>query len=88
MTQIVKNKPIEPSQQDLVMQMVMSNIPALAPGNDYLAQDLIGKDAWTAFSTGSRIALGTVISELVENRRLPITFAGKTKSNKCLYQLD
>ncbi|MES2502288.1 MAG: DUF1413 domain-containing protein [Pseudomonadota bacterium] len=88
MTQILQNKPVVPTQHDLVIQMVMSNISALVSGNDYSAQDLIGKDAWSSFSKGSRIALGTLISELVQNNHLPIKFAGKTKSNKCLYQLE
>ena len=88
MTQNLKNKPVVQSQDDLVIQMVMNNIPELVRGKDYLAKDLIGKNVWSTHSTGSRIALGTVISDLAENRHLPIIFAGKTTSNKNLYQLE
>ncbi len=88
MTQILKNKSDEPSQSDLVIKTIMSNIPALVRGNDYLAQDLIGPDVWATFSKGMRIGLGSVVYELVENKLLPLTFAGKTKSNKCRYRLN
>ena len=88
MTQILKNKHDELSQNELIVQTILSNIPALTRGNVYLVKDLMGSDVWETLSKGMRIGIGGVVSQLVESRLLPLTYAGKTNSNKRLYRLD
>ncbi len=88
MIENVKNKNDESSQNDLITQLILSNIPTLTRGDIYLAKDLIGLAVWETLSKGMRIGLGSVIFELVENRLLPLTYVGKSKSNKCMYRLD
>jgi hypothetical protein len=87
MTENVKNKTDELSQNDLITQLILSNVPTLTSGDVYLAKDLIGLAVWETLSKGMRISLGSVIFELVENRLLPLTYVGNSKSNKCMYRL-
>lgn len=87
MTENVKNKTDELSQNDLITQLILSNVPTLTSGDVYLAKDLIGLAVWETLSKGMRISLGSVIFELVENRLLPLTYIGNSKSNKCMYRL-
>jgi hypothetical protein len=76
----------ELSQHDLIIQTILKNIPALARGNIYLVKDLIGSVVWKTLSKGMRIDIGVVVSQKVESRLLPLTYAGKTSSNKRLYR--
>lgn len=50
MTQILKNKSDDLPLNDLIVQTILSNIPALARGKDYLAKDLMGSDVWATLS--------------------------------------
>lgn len=88
MTQILKNEPDEVSQDELVVQTILGNIPRLARDQDLLAEDLIGRDVWKTFTTGMRIFLGGVVYRLVERKLLPIIYVGKTSSNKNIYRLN
>ena len=88
MTQILKNKSDDLPLNDLIVQTILSNIPALARGKDYLAKDLMGSDVWATLSKGMRIDIGGVICQLVKSRLLPLTDAGKRGDNKRIYRLN
>lgn len=87
MTQILKNEPDELSQDALIVQTILGNIPRLVRDQGLFAEDLMGRDAWKTFSKGMRIVIGGVIYRLVESKLLPLTYVGKTSSNKNIYRL-
>ena len=66
-TNTKKSTPDELSQNDLIIQTILSNIPALTRGDVYFAKDLMGSDVWETLSTGMRIGLGGVVYKLVKN---------------------
>jgi hypothetical protein len=73
---------------DLIVKIILSNLPTLTRGNAYLAKELMGLDAWLSLDNGMRVGVGGLISKLVRSRLLPLTYAGKTSCNKNLYWVD
>lgn len=88
MTKTVTNKPDDLTKNDLIIQAILGNIPSLTRGDVYLAKDLMGPDVWNNLDNGMHIGIGGVVRQLVEARLLPLTYLGKTSSNKNIYRLD
>lgn len=71
--------------EKLIVEFITINIPRLNRSKKHSAEDLIGSDIWETLEIGVRHEIGEVIYELVKCRSLPITYAGKTSSNKHTY---
>lgn len=88
MAKNLKNISDELSQNDLIIQLILSNIPTLTRGDTYFVEDLMGADVWGNLGNGMHIGIGGVVRKLVKAKLLPLTYLGKTSSNKNFYRLD
>ena len=70
-----------------LIDAVSTNLPSLSPTKLYLLEELAGEEYWHAIPKGLRTNLGQDFKALAISGELPVTYAGRTSSNKALYQL-
>jgi|GEM_PF-2575509 len=85
MTKNVESKPDNSQLNDLIVETNLSNISGLDRDRIHDVKGLIGSELWATFDNGIRRQIGGVVYKLVEHSLLPLTYAGKTSSNKHTY---
>lgn len=70
-----------------VIRTVNSNLPNLVHGEIYSLEDLVGKKYWNTIPKKQRTHLGHAFKTLATSGDLPVSFTGRSSSNKALYEL-
>ncbi len=84
----MQNRPnVTPTPIDNLVDAVNSNLPALAHGESYTLEQLVGEDYWDTIPKGRKTSLGQAFKALAIGGTLPVVYVGFTSSNKSLYEL-
>ena len=83
----LKNKNADLDLNALLVETISSNILDLPRDVAHTAETLVGLEGWTTLDNGMRRQTGRMVFKLVENRLLPLAYAGKTVCNKLTYSI-
>lgn len=72
---------------NFVSEKILSIVPTLTHDQKYLACHLIGSVDWEKLDNNARREVGAIIFSMVKKATLPLSYAGKTSSNKHTYWL-
>lgn len=72
--------------KQLVLELILPSVSLMSPGDISDAEGLFPPECWESLSGPDHRSIGTVISKLVAQKKLPLEPSGFTSSRHNLYR--
>lgn len=79
---------VSQSLYDRIRKQIGKVTVKMVPGRRYTLKNLCGKEFWNPLTTSERIAAGRLMAYLVQEKLVPLAFAGRTRENSQQYWLN
>ena len=72
---------------EAIREHIQLRVEDLEPNTIYILEDIIDENIWGELRSGQRKHAGHLMSNLVQNQRLPMDHVGRSAENAKQYQL-